>query len=375
MKIAKVEFFPVSIPLPAAFHPAWFPNVTQKSTDGTLIKVHSDDGLVGYGWQNSFGGEIKIVGESRVFRDLIWGRDVSNVEEVIRVLTGITYSMNTVDLWGVEMALWDLIGKKSGLPVYQLLGGAKDRVMAYASTAMLKDPKEHARDALKYREMGFRAIKIRIHHDRMEDDIASIRAVRDVLPKEEMEIMVDANQAATFSGPIWSYQRALETARELQKLDVFWLEEPLFHEAHEDLARLCKEVDVFIAGGEDENGFLRFRDLIDNDCFDVIQGDVSASGGILQLRKIAILAESVGKLFVPHSFDTGLGMAAALQVIGASPNSPFVEYGIELPALDFGHDKLLKTPIEVSKDGYVQIPSLPGLGVEIDEELIARSAL
>ena len=99
---------------------------------------------------------------------------------------------------------------------------------------MLKDPKEHARDALKYREMGFRAIKIRIHHDRMEDDIASIRAVRDVLPKEEMEIMVDANQAATFSGPIWSYQRALETARELQKLDVFWLEEPLFHEAHED---------------------------------------------------------------------------------------------------------------------------------------------
>ena len=207
MKIAKVEFFPVSIPLPAAFHPAWFPNVTQKSTDGTLIKVHSDDGLVGYGWQNSFGGEIKIVGESRVFRDLIWGRDVSNIEEVIRVLTGITYSMNTVDLWGVEMALWDLIGKKSGLPVYQMLGGAKDRVLAYASTAMLKDPKEHARDALKYREMGFRAIKIRIHHDRMEDDIASIRAVRDVLPKEEMEIMVDANQAATFSGPIWSYQR------------------------------------------------------------------------------------------------------------------------------------------------------------------------
>ena len=132
---------------------------------------------------------------------------------------------------------------------------------------------------------------------------------------------------------------------------------------------------MFIAGGEDENGFLRFRDLIDKGCFDVIQGDVSASGGILQLRKIAILAESVGKLFVPHSFDTGLGMAAALQVIGASPNSPFVEYGLELPALDFGHDKLLKTPIEVSKDGYVQIPSLPGLGVEIDEELIARSIL
>ena len=120
--------------------------------------------------------------------------------------------------------------------------------------------------------------------------------------------------------------------------------------------------DLFIAGGEDENGFLRFKDIIDKGCFDVIQADVSASGGILQLRKIAILAESVGKLFVPHSFDTGLGMAAALQVIGASPNSPFVEYGLELPALDFGHDKLLKTPIEVSKDGYVEIPQFARAG-------------
>src|SRR5579872_517096 len=180
MKIAQVEFLSVSIPLPAPFHPAWFPNVTVKSTDGTLIKVHSDDGKVGYGWQNSFGAEIKIVGESRVFRDLIVGREVSNVEEIIPILTGITYSMNTVDLWGVEMALWDLIGKDSHMPVYKLLGGAKDRVKAYASTAMLKEPKEHARDAVKYREMGFRAIKIRIHHDRLEDDIAVIRAIRDV---------------------------------------------------------------------------------------------------------------------------------------------------------------------------------------------------
>jgi D-galactarolactone cycloisomerase len=375
MKIAKVEFTPVSLPLAAPFHPAWFPNVTQKTTDGTIIKVHADDGTVGYGWQNSFGAEVKIVGESRVFRDLILGKEVFNVEEVIRILTGITYSMNTVDLWGVEMALWDVVGKSCGKPVYKLLGGARERVMAYASTAMLKEPKEHARDAVKYREMGFRAIKIRIHDDRLEDDIAGIRAVRDALKREEMEIMVDANQAATFSGPVWSYQRALETARELEKLDVYWLEEPLFHEAHEDLARLSKEVDLFIAGGEDESGFFRFKDIIDHDCFDIIQADVSSSGGILQLRKVAILAESVGKAFVPHSFDTGLSMAAALQVIGASPNSNFVEYAMELPSLDLGHDKLLKSTIEISKDGYVDIPNLPGLGVEINEEHIVKNTI
>ncbi len=96
MKIASVEFIPLSLPLAAPFHPAWFPNVTQKSADGTLIKVHTDEGIVGYGWQNSFGSEIKTVGESRVFKDLVVGTDLFNVENLIRVLSGIMYSMNTV---------------------------------------------------------------------------------------------------------------------------------------------------------------------------------------------------------------------------------------------------------------------------------------
>ena len=89
MKIASVEFIPLSLPLAAPFHPAWFPNVTQKSADGTLIKVHTDEGIVGYGWQNSFGSEIKTVGESRVFKDLVVGTDLFNVENLIRVLSGI----------------------------------------------------------------------------------------------------------------------------------------------------------------------------------------------------------------------------------------------------------------------------------------------
>jgi len=374
LNIAEIEFIPVSVPLPAPFRPAWFPNVTQTATEGTVVKVRSEDGTVGYGWQNSFGNEIKTVGNSKVFRDLVIGLDVFNVEKLVRILTGITYSMNTVDLWGVECAVWDVIGKSCGKPISKLLGGAKDRVMAYASTSMLKSPTEHARDAVQIRNFGFRAIKIRIHHDDLGDDIAVIRAVRDAV-KDDMTIMVDANQAATYSGPIWSYERALKTARKLQNLEVYWLEEPLFHEAHEDLARLAREVDILIAGGEDENGFFRFKDIIDHDCFDVIQGDVSASGGILQLKKIAILAEAAGKMFVPHSFDTGINMAGALQVIGSVPNSPFVEYAFDPPSLDLGHDKLLKTPIEVSKDGFVDIPSGPGLGVEVDDEVIEKYRL
>ena len=369
MKIASVEFIPLSLPLAAPFHPAWFPNVIQRNAEGTLIKVHTDEGITGYGWQNSFDSEIKIVGESRVFKDLVIGTDLFGVENLIRVLSGITYSMNTVDLWGVEVAVWDAIGKACRQPIHKLLGGAQDRVMAYASTGMIKSPKEHAADAVKYLDMGFRAIKMRIHSDSLEKDLAPIRAVRDAV-KNDMKIMVDANQAATFSGAFWTYRRALETARALEKLDVFWLEEPLYHADHENLARLSSEVDIQIAGGEDENGFFRFKELIDRNCFDIIQADVCASGGILQLKKVAALAEATGKLFVPHSFDVCITLAAALQLIGSVPNAPFVEYGIDLPSLDWGHDPMMKKPIEVSKDGYVKIPAEPGLGIEIDDSYV-----
>lgn len=374
MKITRVEFIPIKRPLAAPYRPAWYPNVTQTTSEITLVKVHTDDEVVGYGVQDSFGTEIKTVGESQVVRDLLVGVEVFSVERVIRILSGITYSMNTVDLWGVEVALWDIIGKSCGKSIHKLLGGAQDRVMAYASTAMMKSPKEHADDAVKYLEKGFKAIKIRLHNERPEDDLAAVRAVRDAV-QSSMTIMVDANQACTFSGPIWSYQRASLMARELEKLEVYWLEEPLHHEAYSDLARLAAEADILIAGGEDESGLYRFRDLLDHGCFDVIQPDPHASGGILQLKKIAAIAESMNRLCQIHSYGNGMNLAAALQVIGAIPNCPFVEYGIELPVFDLGHDNLLKTPIELSKDGYVNIPNKPGLGVEIDEEIVKRYSM
>ena len=138
---------------------------------------------------------------------------------------------------------------------------------------------------------------------------------------------------------------------------------------------MCNLFCFQIAGGEDENGFFRFKELIDHDCFDIFQADVCASGGLLQLKKVASLAEAKGRWFVPHSFDIGITLAAALQLVGSVPNAPFVEYGIDLPALDWGHDKLMKKPIEVSKDGYVKIPEGPGLGIEIDEDFVDKHRL
>jgi D-galactarolactone cycloisomerase len=366
MKIDKIEFIPLSIPFSVPFRPAWMPGTVVSARNGTLVKLTSDDGIIGYGWQNSTGDEVRSIGESYFFKERAIGLELSEFEKVNKLLSG--YAMR---MYGLEVAMWDAFGKSLGQPIYKLLGGAQNKVMAYASTAEMKLPNEQADDALGYWNAGFHAIKIRAHHENMEDDIAVIRAIREIVPSE-MRIMVDANQASPISGPIWSYERALKTAKELENLDVTWLEEPLHREAHEDLKRLCSEAEIMIAGAEDEVGIFRFKDLLTWGCFDIVQPDVATSGGILQLRKIAIIAESMQKIMVPHSFDTGISLAAALQVIGSSPNSPFVEFAMDLPALDLGHEPLLKTPIEVGSDGYVTIPSRPGLGIEIDEKVIER---
>ena len=371
MKITKIEFIPVRYPLKAPFYPAWFPGAEITSWGATVIKVHTDEGIVGYGTQGSIGTEVKTVGESQTIQKLLIGAAIFNVENIVQILGGVSYTMDTLRLWGIELAVWDVIGKSCGKPVYKLWGGGQDRVLAYASTGMLRSPKERAADAVKYRDMGFKAIKIRIHREKMEDDIAEVKAVRDAIGND-MEIMVDANQPLPWGGPIWSYQRALETARELDKLDAYWLEEPLHHDAHKDLARLADEVDVYIAGGEDEIGVRRFMDLLDKDCFDILQPDPLLSGGMLQMKKIAALAEAKNRMFVPHTWDSGINLAASLQVIGTVPNCPYVEYCLDLPAFDQGHDPLLKTPIEASKDGYVDIPSLPGLGIEVDESALEK---
>ncbi len=163
----------------------------------------------------------------------------------------------------------------------------------------------------------------------------------------------------------------MKMARELEKLDVYWLEEPLHHEALGDLARLTEEVDILIAGGEDEHGLHRFREFLDRGCFDVLQPDPAQSGGVLQCRKIAALAESKYKLFVPHTWGTGIKLAAGLQLAGSTPNCPFIECCIDMPAIDQIHDPLLKRPLEFRKDGCLVVPQEPGLGIEIDENAVS----
>jgi D-galactarolactone cycloisomerase len=370
LKIQEVEFIPINVPLKTTFYPAWWPKQGLTGWGTTIIKVTGDEGLVGYGSQHSIRGEVKEVGESPTIHELLVGSDVFNIERVTQILSGLSYSYTRLRLWGIEMALWDLIGKTTRKPLYKLLGGFQNRILAYASTGTSKSPKQHAEDAAKYLELGFKAIKIRIHGEKLIDDIAAVRAVREAVGSD-VDILVDANQPGIFGGPLWSYERALKTAKQLEKLEVYWLEEPLHHDALNDLARLSAAVDILIAGGEDETGLHRFHQFLESDCFDVLQPD-SQQTGIWQCRKIAALAEAKFRKFSPHTWGTAIDLAAGLQLACAVPNCPILEYCIDLPAFDQGHDPILKEPITVGGDGYLRVPEKPGLGIEIDEEALAR---
>jgi hypothetical protein len=180
----------------------------------------------------------------------------------------------------------------------------------------------------------------------MKEDIAQVEAVRRAVG-DRMEIMVDANQAQTpgtprlAEGPVWSYKRALATCRELEPLDIVWLEEPLSRFDFEHLARLSAATSVPLAGGENNVGLHEFRWLIDQNCYDVIQADVVCSEGLAQLKKVAGYAEMHHKTFVGHHGGSGVGIAAHLHLSASCPNSPYVELLQEPPS---GRDHRLPRP-------------------------------
>ncbi|EZQ11723.1 isomerase [Candidatus Acidianus copahuensis] len=369
MIITEVEARCIKVPLPTKLYPAWTPGIAQSHLEACLVKIYTDEGIIGISGGIDFQGVVKKSIEDFVKHYLI-GKDpflLGNFDRVIKFSSFIgprTYI--------VEIALWDLIGKALKAPIYRLLGGYKDRVKAYASTAEVKKAEDRIKDVKNMINEGFKAVKIRAHSENPEDDIKVVKALRDAFGFS-IEIMVDANQAWSWTGPVWSYNTVLKVARELEKMEVSWLEEPLPKDNLEGLRRLRKEVNIPIAGGELEHGLYRFKELIEKDVYDIVQPDVTLSGGINEVKKIASLAESKNKLCIPHTWTHGLGLAANLQLIGSLSNCPFLEFPYEPPAWRVEvRDMLIKEPLKIDKDGYVNIPNKLGLGIELNEEIIEK---
>jgi L-alanine-DL-glutamate epimerase-like enolase superfamily enzyme len=348
--------------------PAWAPGSTWRRRDATLVKLTTDDGLVGWG---APGYAATPALESWIKPRLI-GADPFALEQHARVFR------NAGGCWGVEIALWDLIGKATGQPLYKLWGGYRDRVPGYASCVEVRTGEQRGQDAAARLAEGWRAMKLRLHDWTIGQDIAQVEGVRRAMG-DEFTVLVDANQAQQpgtaqpEEGPVWTYERALQTARELQRLGVFWLEEPLDRYDFDGLRRLCAAVEILIAGGENNVGLHELRWLIEQDVYDVIQPEAMVAETLSGIRKIAALGELHRKLVAPHHGGGGLGLAAHLHLACAIPNSTYFEMLHEPPGMSSDDFQwYMQEPLQVNAAGDIVAPSAPGLGVEPDADKLAR---
>jgi len=352
------------LPLSQSIDVAWAPGAPWTTADRAFVEVQTDEGITGWGPPVD-----KRLLETAIAPYLV-GADPFAIEQNVRILRDAGGG------WVLEIALWDIIGKACGQPLYKLWGGHRDRVRAYSSCMEPRSGEQRAEDALRRYEENWRAIKLRIHAWTIAEDIRQVEKVREAVG-DRMEIMVDANQAQAPGtiqpkpGPFWDFQRALDTARELQRLGVCWLEEPLDRYDWEGLARLCEAVEIPIAGGENNHGLHEFRRMIEQNVYDIIQPEVHNTEPISQMRKIVALSEMHRKLVVPHHGEDGFGFLAHLHLCASAPNMPYVEIFNEPPAYPAQvFQNILAEPLLPDANGDILLPQRPGMGIEPHPDLL-----
>ena len=358
MKIASIETRHYRCALEPPFAAAWDP-VPRTHQDATIVVVATDDGNEGYASGDA-------VPDRELLDRLLGGVDAAETDTVHEIL-------ETVDLhhgrnWIVEVAVWDLLARARGEPLWRMLGADRDRIAAYASTGELVDPDERVRRCRALRDAGVQAAKIRLHSHDWRVDLPVLAAVRDEVP--ELEIMVDANQGWRMPGdvtPRWSVDTAIAFAKELERLDVYWLEEPLPTEDIDGYAALARATGVRIAAGELVRTAAEARDLLMRAEIDVVQPDVVLSGGITGARRLAAIARSEGRMWTPHTWSNGYGLLVNLHAALAFSNCPYLEVPYDPPAWSAERrDWLLPVTLEIAEDGTIGPPDGPGLGVVPD---------
>ena len=337
----------------------------------TLIAVVTDEGLIGYG--SVFTNDALVRGALGVLEPLYRGESAIEPERVAEKLHQHTFWMGrggaiTHTISGIDIALWDLLGQVTGQPVGRLLGGRyRERVRPYASLLM-DQPGPLVEHLLAVRAQGFRAFKIgwgpfgRVSNA-LDEGI--VRAARDAVGDDAF-LMVDAGGSDAF----WhqGYKWALRTAEMLAEYEVAWFEEPLRPDDLQDYVALRRAAPLPIAGGETLTRRQAFQPWLEAGAFDIVQPDVTKVGGISEERRIGWLAQERGIRFIPHGWNTALGLAADLQLASAFAGTDFVEYLTGSPYVD----GLVADPWRLDTEGMLTIPAGPGLGVRLDPVGVAK---
>ncbi len=337
----------------------------------TLVVVHTDEGLTGLG--SVFTSEALVRGAIALLEPLWRGEHALEPQRVSEKLHQHTFWTGrggsvTHAISGIDIALWDLLGQATGQPVGRLLGGRyRERVAPYASLLM-EEPARMRDRLLEVKARGFRAFKIGwgpFGRSSARMDEAIVRAAREAIGPDS-RLMVDAGGSDAF----WpnGYKWALNASRMLAEYAVEWFEEALRPDALEDFALLREHSPVPIAGGEVLTRRQAFQPFLAARAFDIVQPDVTKVGGISEERAIATMARDHGVKFVPHGWNTAVGLAADLHLASAFPDTDLVEY---LAGSAF-IDEITVGGWHLDGDGMLAIPSRPGLGLELDRDAVAK---
>ena len=350
----------------------WSAEIKPEDSVHALVAVHTDAGITGYGSVFTDGRLVQAA--LKVLEPLFLGENALEPERVTEKLHQNTFWMGrggslTHTISGIDIALWDILGRATRMPVGRLLGGSyRSRVLPYCSVLM-EQPKLMFEVITQYREQGFKAFKIgwgpfgRAMSARLDEDI--VRAARDAAgPDTQLFVDAGASDAHWPHGLKW----ALRTADMLARHDVGWFEEALKPDAIDDFCHLRRASPVPIAGGEVLTRRQAFLPWLARGAFDIVQPDVTKVGGISEQRRIAWMAHDFGVKTIGHGWNTALGVAADLQLASAFPDTDLVEFIGGSPYVD----GILQQPFRLDAEGYLHIPDLPGLGVELDPEKVAR---
>jgi L-alanine-DL-glutamate epimerase-like enolase superfamily enzyme len=354
--------------------------IADGSQDDLVILVHTDEGITGIGEVDSAPEAVRALVQApgshaiaNSLHDLLVGEDPTDPERLWqKMYRGLIYigrrgiALHAIS--GIDIALWDIKGKAEGKPVCELLGRPEqhEKIRAYASMLMPDEPETVRERVGALREQGYTAVKLGwgpLGTDAEKDVELAAAAVE--AADGTVTILIDAGH-----GYVADAQRAIGVARELEKLgDVFWLEEPFLPDEYEAYAELADAVDIRVAAGEQDTTLWGFRELIERGRVDLVQPDVTRCGGITEMVRIAEFARERGVETVPHAWKSGIIKAASLHVNAVLPDALFQEYCIADTPIN---QTLTRERLPIDGDGFLPVPTEPGLGVTLDTDVVAK---
>jgi len=369
MRIADVKAQPTSFPVPPGQSVTLGIGRAVKR-DAVVVKVTTDDGLVGYGEAHhgrAPGAVAHLV--NTTLRQLVLGLDATDVVGVWARIYKMQLGSHglgaatAIGMSGIDMALWDIRGKAVGWPLYRLLGGSSRPIPAYAGGVSLgyQEPAALVEEAGPLVAAGYRALKLRIG-DSPARDLARVGAVRKAFG-DELVVLTDANTGYTV-------EDARQAMPGLDAYGVGWLEEPFPAHDHRSYRTARGFGRVPLAAGENHYTRFEFTRLIEDGAITVLQPDLSKTGGPTEALRIAALAGAWKLPINPHTSMTGLNMAATIHFLAAIDNGGYFEADVSQGNLF--RDALVSRPYEVGRDGCVRPLEKPGLGLDLDEEFLAR---